>query len=121
MRKLNPITANYLKILEVISVILIAVGEKLDSLFSSQRFASENPGGRRHQDPWRLNDDQRFESHQCHSSSDSEPSGSGLTDYYFNQFDPRSPFYDPFPDSDGWQDSFSDPIIHKGPDLFDFY
>lgn len=121
MRKLNPITASYLKILEVISVILISVGEKLDSLFSSQRFASENPGGRRHQDPWRLNDDQRFESHQWHSSSDSEPSGSGLTDYYFNQFDPRSPFYDPFPDSDGWHDSFTDPDIHHDTDPFDSY
>lgn len=52
MEKLNPITASYLKILEVISVILIAVGEKLDSLFSSQRFASENHWRLHHQEPW---------------------------------------------------------------------
>ena len=121
MEKLNPITANYLKILEVISVILIAVGEKLDSLFSSQRFASENPWRLHHQDPWWLNDDQRFESHQWHSSSDSEPIDFGLPDYYFNQFDPRSPFYDPFPVSDDWYDSFTDPYIHHGTEPFDSY
>lgn len=121
MEKLNPIAASYLKILEVISVILIAVGEKLDSLFSSQRFASENPWRLHHQEPWWPNDDQRFESQQWLSSSDSEPIDFGLPDYYFNQFDPRSPIYDPFPVSDDWQDSFTDPIIHQGPDLFDSY
>ena len=121
MGKLNPITNSYLKILEVVSVIMVAVGEKLDSLFSSQRLSAEDSWRLRHQPPWWPDDDQRHDFQQCHSSSDSEPIDSGLSDYYFNQFDPRSPFYDPFPDSDGWQDSFSDPIIHKGPDLFDFY
>lgn len=42
MGKLNPITNSYLKILEVVSVIMVAVGEKLDSLFSSQRLAAEH-------------------------------------------------------------------------------
>lgn len=102
MGNLHPITAGYLKILEVVSVIMVAVGEKLDSLFSSQRLASEHLGRLRHQGPRRNDDDQRLDFHQRHSSSDSEPIDSGLPDYYFNQFDPRSPFYEPFPDSDDW-------------------
>lgn len=42
MNSLNLITACYLKILEVVSVIMVAVGEKLDSLFSSQRLSAEH-------------------------------------------------------------------------------
>lgn len=121
MNSLNLITACYLKILEVVSVIMVAFGVKLDSLFSSQRHAAEPPGRLRHQPPWWTDDDQRPDFQQWHSSSDSEPIDSGLPDYYFNQFDPRSPIYDSFPVSDDWQDSFTDPIIHQGPDLFDSY
>lgn len=121
MCTLNPITDSYLKILEVVSVIMVAFGEKLDSLFSSQRHAPEPPGRLRHQPPWWTDDDQRPDFQQWHSSSDSEPIDFGLPDYYFNQFDPRSPIYDPFPVSDDWQDCFTDPIIHQGPDLFDSY
>lgn len=46
---------------------------------------------------------------------------SGLPDYYFNQFDPRSPFYEPSPDSYDWHDSFTDPNIHHDTDPFDSY
>lgn len=60
-------------------------------------------------------------SNQWHSSSDSEPIDSGLPDYYFNQFDPRSPFCEPFPDSYDWHDSFTDPDIHHDTDPFDSY
>ncbi len=49
MCTLNPITDSYLKILEVVSVIMVAFGEKLDSLFSSQRLAAEPPRRLRHQ------------------------------------------------------------------------
>ena len=121
MGKLNPITNSYLKILEVVSVIMVAVGEKLDSLFSSQRLAAEHSRRLRHQPPWWPDDDQRHDFQQCHSSSDSEPIDSGLSDYYFNQFDPRSPSYEPFPDSDDWHDSFTDPDIHHDTDPFDSY
>lgn len=121
MRKLNPITASYLKILEVMSVILIAVGEKLDLLFSSQRLSADHSQRLRHQPPWWPDDDQRPDFQQRHSSSDSEPIDSGLSDYYFNQFDPRSPFYEPFPDSNDWYDSFTDPYIHHGTKPFDSY
>lgn len=119
MGNLHPITAGYLKILEVVSVIMVAVGEKLDSLFSSQRLASEHLGRLRHQGPWRNDDDQRLDFHQRHSSSDSEPIDSGLPDYYFNQFDPRSPFYEPFSDSDDWHAPFTDPGPHHSTDPFD--
>jgi len=52
MGNLHPITAGYPKILEVVSVIMVAVGEKLDSLFSSQRLAAEHSRRFRHQPPW---------------------------------------------------------------------
>lgn len=51
MCTLNPITDSYLKILEVVSVIMVAFGVKPDSLFSSQRHAAEPPGRLRHQPP----------------------------------------------------------------------
>ena len=121
MNSLNPITAYYLKILEVVSVIMVAVGEKLDSLFSSQRLAAEHSRRLRHQPPWWPDDDQRSDFQQWHSSSDSESIDSGLPDYYFNQFDPRSPFCEPFPDSYDWHDSFTDPDIHHDRDPFDSY
>lgn len=118
MGKLNPITDSYLKILEVVSVIMVAVGEKLDSLFSSQRLAAEPPGRLRHQPPWWPDDDQRPDFQHWHSSSDSEQIDSGLPDCYFNQFDPRSPSYELFPDSDDWHDSFTEPNIHHNTDPF---
>ena len=121
MCTLNPITDSYLKILEVVSVIMVAFGEKLDSLFSSQRLAAEPPRRLRHQPPWWTDDDQRPDFQQRHSSSDSEPTDSGLPDYYFNQFDPRSPFCEPFADSDDWHASFTDLDIHYGTDPFDSY
>lgn len=121
MNSLNLITACYLKILEVISVIMVAVGEKVDSLYSLQLLPLEHPEHLRHHQPWWPNDDQRTDFQQWHSSSDSEPLDSGLPDYYFNQFDPRSPFYEPFPDSDDWHDSFADPDIHHDTDPFDSY
>lgn len=121
MGKLNQITNSYLKILEVVSVIMIAVGEKLDSLFSSQRLAVEHSRRLRHQPPWWPDDDQRSDFQQWHSSSDSESIDSGLPDYYFNQFDPRSPFCEPFPDSYDWHDSFTDPDIRHDRDPFDSY
>lgn len=121
MNSLNLITACYLKILEVVSVIMVAVGEKLDSLFSSQRLAAEPPRRLRHHPPWWTDDDQRPDFQQRHSSSDSEPIDSGLPDYYFNQFDPRSPFYEPFPDSDDRHASFTDPGTHQSTDPFDSY
>lgn len=121
MNSLNLITACYLKILEVVSVIIVAVGEKLDSLFSLQRFPSEHPEHLRHHQPWWPDDDQHPDFQQWHSSSDSEPIDSGLPDYYFNQFDPRSPFYELFPDSDDWHDSFTNSDIHHGTNPFDSY
>lgn len=121
MNSLNLITACYLKILEVVSVIMVAVGEKLDSLFSSQRLAAEHSRRLRHQSPWWPDDNQRSDFQQSHSSSDSEPIGSCLPDYYFNHFDPRSQFYKPFPDSDDWHDFFTDPDIHHDTDPFDSY
>lgn len=119
--KLNPITAGYLKLLELISVILIALGEKLDSLFSPQRFSSEYP---QHLHPQQLQwpqDDQRFECPQPPSSSDPEPMRPITPDYFFDRYDPRSPFYDHFPDSDVWNDAFTGPGNHHGPDPFDSY
>lgn len=41
MRKLNPITAIYLKILELISIILIKVGEKVDPYFQPNSLPPE--------------------------------------------------------------------------------
>ena len=50
---------------------------------------------------------------------DSELISCSLPNYYFNQFDPRSPFYGPFPDSDDWHASFTDPGTHHSTDPFD--
>lgn len=120
MKKLIPITSGYLKILELVSVILITLGEKLDSLFSSQRLSLKYPKHLRPQDsPW-PQDDQRFEFSQP-SSSDSEPIGPITPDYYFDRYNARSPFYDHFPDSDVWDNTFTRPDNHHGPDPFDSY
>lgn len=121
VKKLNPITSGYLTILELVSVILIALGEKLDPLFSPQRLSSEYPQHLRPQEsPW-PQDDQRFEFSQPPSSSDIEPVNLNTPDYYFDRYDPRSPFYDHFPDSDDWYDTFTGPDNHHGPDPFDSY
>lgn len=102
MPKLNPITAGYLKLLELVSVVLIALGEKLDPLFSPQQLSSEHPQRLHPHEPRWSHDDQRFDISQRPSSSDSEPIGFNLPDYYFNRYDPRSPFYDHFHDSNDW-------------------
>lgn len=120
MKKLNPITSGYLTILELVSVILIALGEKLDPLFSPQRLSSEYPQHLRPQESQWPQDDQRFEFSQP-SSSDSEPMSPITPDYFLARYDPRSPFYDHFPDSDDWYDTFTGPDNHHGPDPFDSY
>lgn len=117
---MNYITSGYLKVLELVSVILIALGEKLDPLFSPQRLSSEYPQHLRPQkSPW-LQDDQRFEFSQPPSSSDIEPVNLNTPDY-FDRYDPRSPFYDHFPDSYDWYDTFTGPDNPHGPDPFDSY
>lgn len=90
MQRLNPITAGYLKLLELVSVILIALGEKLDPLFSPQQLS-------------------------CLDSEPMEP------DYYFDRYDPRSPFYDRCHNSDDWYGTFTGLDNHHGPDPFDSY
>lgn len=121
MQPLNPITSCYLKLLEILSVILIALGEKLDPLFSPQRPSSEYPQHLHPQHSRWPQDDQRFKCSQPSSSSDPEPMRPITPDYYFDRYDPRSPFYDHFPDSDVWDDTFTGPDNHHGPDPFDSY
>lgn len=117
---MNYITSDYLKILEFVSLILIALGEKLDPLFSPQQPSSEYPQHLRPQESQWPQDDQRFEFSQP-SSSDSEPMSPITPDYFLARYDPRSPFYDHFPDSDDWYDTFTGPDNHHGPDPFDSY
>lgn len=122
MKHLNFITAAYLKLLELVSVILIALGEKLDPLFSHQRLSSEHPQQHLHpqQSRW-PQDDQHFECSQPPSSSDPESVAPVTPDYYFDRYNPRSPFYDHFPDSDNWYGTFIGLDNHHGPDPFDSY
>lgn len=121
MPKLNLITVGYLKLLELVSVILITLGEKLDSLFSPQRLSSEYPQHLRPQEPRWPQNDHCSEFSQPPSSSDPDPMVSITPDYYFDPYDPRSPFHDHFPDSDVWDDTFTRPDNHHGPDPFDPY
>lgn len=113
MQRLNPITAGYLKLLELVSVILIALGGKLDPLFSPQQLSSDHP-----QDFRWSHDDLRFESSQQPSCLDSEPME---PNYYFDRYDPRSPFYDRCHNSDDWYGTFTGLDNHHGPDPFDSY
>lgn len=117
MRKLNPITTVYLKILELVSVILISLGEKLDPLFSQQRLTPEHLPHLRSQESWWSHNNQCSESPQ----SDSESLSTNTPDYYFDRYDPRSLFHDHIHDSDDWYDTFTGPEIHHGPDPFDSY
>lgn len=119
--KLNPITVGYLKLLELVSVILIELGEKLDTLFSHQQLSSEYPQHLHPQESGWPQDDHCFEFSQPTSSSESEHMGPITPDYYFDRYDPRSPFYDHFPDSDIWDNTFTGPDNHHGPDPFDSY
>lgn len=122
MSQLNPITAVYLKLLEFVSLILIGVGEKLDPLFSLQQPSSDQPHHLYPPDFRCPHDEQCFEYSLRSSSSDSEePMRPNTPDYYFDQYDLRSPFYDHFHDSDAWDNTFTGPDNHHGPDPFDSY
>lgn len=117
MSRLNSITVCYLKLLELVSFVLI----KLDPLFSSQRISSEHQQQLHPHEPRWLHNDQSFESSPLPSSSDSESLGSSLPDYYFDRYDPRSPFYYHFPDSDIWGNPFTGLDNHHSPDPFVTY
>lgn len=121
MTNLNPITSGYLKLLEFVSVILIAVGEKLDPLFTHQRFSSAHLPHLRPQESWWSHNNQCSEFPNPPSSSDIEPMGPITPDYYFDRYDARSPFYDHFSDSDVWDNTSTGPDNHHGPDPFDSY
>lgn len=121
MKHLNFITSAYLKLLELVSLILIKLGKKLDPLFSHQQLASEHFLHLRPQESCWSHNNKYSEFSQPPSSSDTEPMDLNTPDYYFDQYDPRSPFYEHFPGSDVWDNAFTGPDNHHGPDPFDSY
>lgn len=94
MKKLNPITAAYLWLLELVSVVLIALGEKLDPLFAARTLTPEEWRRRTlHEKQWRDDDDSPCSTQTTRFDDDFESVRSSFPAYSFDPSDPCSPYY----------------------------